>query len=69
MTQKTIAVEGMTCAHCKSAVEGALSGLRGVHSVDVDLDLNEVNVEYDESEVDETVMKKAIENQGYDVKH
>lgn len=68
MAQKTIMVEGMTCEHCRSAVEGALSGLDGINSIDVDLERNKVDVEYDQLEVDETVMKKAIENQGYDVK-
>ncbi|MCC4723065.1 copper chaperone CopZ [Salinicoccus sp. RF5] len=68
MAQKTIEVEGMTCGHCKSAVEGALSELEGVKSADVNLDANNVNVEYDESKVTESSMAEAIEDQGYDVK-
>jgi copper chaperone len=58
----------MTCGHCKSAVEGALSELEGVKSADVNLDANNVNVEYDESKVTEASMAEAIEDQGYDVK-
>lgn len=68
MAQKTIEVEGMTCGHCKSAVEGALSELEGVKSADVNLDANNVNVEYDEAKVTEASMAEAIEDQGYDVK-
>ncbi|MFC3418926.1 copper chaperone CopZ [Salinicoccus hispanicus] len=68
MAQKTIMVEGMTCEHCRSAVEGALSGLGGVSSANVNLDENKVDVEYDKSKVDESTMKEAIEDQGYDVK-
>ena len=68
MAQKTIEVEGMTCGHCKSAVEGALSELEGVKSADVNLDANHVNVEYDEAKVTESSMVEAIEDQGYDVK-
>ena len=68
MAQKTIEVECMTCGHCKSAVEGALSELEGVKSADVNLDANNVNVEYDEAKVTEASMAEAIEDQGYDVK-
>ncbi|WP_342387759.1 copper chaperone CopZ [Salinicoccus bachuensis] len=68
MAQKIIEVEGMTCGHCKSSVEGALSELEGVKSADVNLDANNVNVEYDESKVTESSMVEAIEDQGYDVR-
>ncbi|MCG1009820.1 copper chaperone CopZ [Salinicoccus sp. ID82-1] len=67
MAQKTIMVEGMTCEHCRSAVEGALSGLEGVDSASVDLDANKVDVQYDESQVTESAMNEAIEDQGYNV--
>lgn len=67
MAQKTIDVEGMTCAHCKSSVEGALSSLDGVSKADVNLDENNVNVEYDDSKVTDSSMNDAIEEQGYDV--
>lgn len=67
MAQKTIEVQGMTCGHCKSSVEGALSSLDGVQTADVDLGANNVSVEYDESKVDDSAMTEAIEDQGYDV--
>ncbi|WP_020007313.1 copper chaperone CopZ [Salinicoccus albus] len=67
MAQKTIDVQGMTCAHCKSSVEGALSSLDGVSKADVNLDENNVNVEYDDSKVTDSSMNDAIEEQGYDV--
>lgn len=67
MTEKTINVEGMTCAHCKSAVEGALSNLDGVSTASVDLDNDNVSVEYDNQKVTESDMNNAIEDQGYDV--
>lgn len=57
----------MTCGHCKSSVEGALSALDGVSSADVNLEADNVAVEYDESKVDEVSMTEAIEDQGYDV--
>ena len=68
MAQKTIKVEGMTCGHCKSAVEGALNELDGITSANVDLDADKVEVEYDDQKVTESSMVEAIEDQGYDVK-
>ncbi|MFC3300695.1 heavy-metal-associated domain-containing protein [Arthrobacter agilis] len=37
MTTTTIAITGMTCGHCVSAVTEELSDLAGVQNVDVDL--------------------------------
>ncbi|MFB9860775.1 copper chaperone CopZ [Salinicoccus siamensis] len=68
MAQKTIKVEGMTCGHCKSAVEGALNELDGITSANVDLEADKVDVEYDDQKVTESSMVEAIEDQGYDVK-
>jgi len=67
LAQKIIDVQGMTCGHCKSSVEGALSSLDGVTKADVNLDENNVNVEYDDSKVTDSSMNDAIEEQGYDV--
>ncbi|MFY7869283.1 MAG: cation transporter, partial [Exiguobacterium sp.] len=37
MKETTLTVEGMTCNHCKAAVEGALNELNGVESATVSL--------------------------------
>ena len=63
MTQKIIKVEGMSCEHCRNAVESALAKLNGVSSAEVN-----VRVEYNDSKVTFENMKEAIEEQGYDVK-
>lgn len=68
MTRKTIQVEGMSCQHCKNAVESALANLNGVQAAEVNLDENNVRVEYDDSKVNINQMKDAIEDQGYDAK-
>jgi copper chaperone len=68
MATKTIQVEGMSCEHCKSAVSGALNNLEGVSQADVNLETGTVDVNYDESKVDDVAMTEAIEDQGYDVK-
>lgn len=43
MTDLTI--EGMTCGHCKKAVEDALRSVEGVTSVEVDLEAGRARVE------------------------
>ncbi len=60
-------VKGMTCAHCKSSVEGALKALPGVNSVMVDLDTGDVTVNVQQSKVDEARMKAAVEAIGFEV--
>lgn len=65
---KTFKINGMTCDHCKRAVEGALSSLNGVKEVSVNLKTNSADVTYNENQVTESQMKQAIEEQGYDVK-
>ena len=68
MGQKIINVEGMSCDHCKNAVESALAKINGVSAAEVNLDKGQVRVDYDEDKVQLSDMKDAIEDQGYDVK-
>lgn len=68
MSQVVINVEGMSCGHCVSSVEGALSKVAGVLKAKVSLADHNVTVEYDENQVSLEAMKEAIEDQGYDVK-
>ncbi|AIQ50385.1 MULTISPECIES: copper ion binding protein [Paenibacillus] len=65
MSNVTLTVEGMSCGHCVSAVEKAVSGVGA--AAKVDLQAKKVAVEYDESKVSLNVIKEAIEDQGYDV--
>lgn len=65
--QTTLNVKGMTCGHCKSAVEGALKELNGVSDAKVDLSTGEVDVTYDKEQVAQEAMRDAVEEQGYDV--
>lgn len=66
MSNVTLKVEGMSCGHCVSAVEGAVKGAGAVGKVD--LAAKTVAIEYDESRVSLDAIKDAIEDQGYDVK-
>src|SRR3954469_1309663 len=44
MTPTLYAVEGMTCDHCRSAVDAEVTKVAGVASVDVDIDRGLVRV-------------------------
>jgi copper chaperone len=58
-------VPGMHCGHCQAAVTEELEGVPGVESVEVDLDSNLVTVGGDA--LDETVLRAAIAEAGYEV--
>jgi copper chaperone len=67
MTRKTITVPEIHCSHCKTSIEGAVSALAGVESVEVDIEPRAVNLSYDESTVGLEEIKAAIEAVGYEV--
>ena len=67
MTEKTLNVEGMSCGHCKAAVEGELSKLSGVEIANADIEKGTVEVSYDEGTVSTEHLKEAIEEAGYTV--
>lgn len=66
MNETVLKVEGMTCNHCKAAVEGALNELEGVESAIVSLQDHRVDVIHSEN-ISVKSMIEAIEDQGYDV--
>ena len=61
----TYTVPGMSCGHCKSAVEEAVGAVPGVEAVEVDLDTKRVDVRGES--LDEAAVRAAIEDAGYDV--
>lgn len=65
MLNVTLTVEGMSCGHCVSSVEGALTkiGAKGK----VDLAAKTVFIEYEEAKLSIDDLQQAIEDQGYDV--
>lgn len=67
MEKKLFHVEGMACEHCVHAVKTAVGALPGVGSVDVDLKAKTASVAYDPEKVTDEAIRKAIEDQGYDV--
>jgi len=60
-------VNGMTCSHCKACVEKAVRLLDGVESAVADVARKELRVEWhDGHDVDESALKKAIEDAGFE---
>ncbi len=66
MSEATYRVEGMTCDHCVRAVTNEVSGVPGVTGVDVDLGSGSVRVTSDVA-VDESAIRSAVEEAGYEV--
>ncbi len=64
--KKTFTVEGMSCGHCKAAVEKALKSVDGVENAVVDLQSKTAEVTLS-NEVNDDVLKKAITVAGYEV--
>ena len=64
MTTRTYAVPGISCGHCKAAIEAAVGEVSGVEAVDVDVDAKTVRVEGDATD---DAIRAAIDEAGYDV--
>ena len=63
--QLTYTVPGMSCAHCRAAINDEVENVPGVASVDVDLDAKRVTVAGDQ--LDDATVRAAIAEAGYDV--
>ncbi|MHB8262885.1 MAG: cation transporter [Acidimicrobiales bacterium] len=61
-----ISVPGISCAHCKSSIEGALRPMAGVERAEVNIGAKTVAVSY-ASPATLDAITGAIEDQGYDV--
>jgi copper ion binding protein len=64
--KKKILVEGMSCGHCVNHVKEALSELKGVTSVDVNLASKTAILEASSDVKDEDI-RFAIDDAGYEV--
>jgi copper chaperone len=67
MTEKTFDVAGMSCGHCKAAVEDELNELSGVEKANADVARGTVEVSYDEGTVTTEDLLGAIQEAGYTV--
>jgi copper chaperone len=67
MTTRTLSVPEISCGHCKSAIEAAVSTLDGVDRVEVQIDTSTVELDYDGTDTTLTTIVTAIEDVGYEV--
>lgn len=67
MTTISVSVPDISCDHCKSSIEGAVSLLEGVNRVEVHIEPRTVDLEFDEDTVGFDAIVQTIEDQGYDV--
>ncbi|SMD10558.1 cation transporter [Sporomusa malonica] len=65
MEKHIITVEGMSCGHCKNAVEKAVLALSGVAAAEVNLAAKTLTIEIDEAKIGLTQIKETIEEQGF----
>ena len=64
MTTRTYSVPGISCDHCKNAIESELSGVDGVDRAVVDVMGRTVLVDGD---VSDDAVRAAIDDAGYEV--
>jgi copper chaperone len=65
--EATFHVPGMSCGHCKAAIEGELNKLSGVEYSNANIEEGSVKVSYEEARVSEEQLKGVIEDAGYAV--
>ena len=63
--EATYAVPEMSCSHCMTAVSDAVAAVAGVVTVTVDLESKRVEVRG--THLDDTAIRAAIDEAGYDV--
>jgi copper chaperone len=64
MSTTTYEVPGISCGHCKSAIEAEVATVPGVEHVEVDIDARTVTVD---GSPDDAEVRAAIDEAGYDV--
>ena len=66
LTETTIAVGGMTCGACTSAIEAGFKGVPGVKSMNVSLMTNRAVVQHDTSIITPEALAEIVEDRGFD---
>ncbi|HCJ10296.1 MAG TPA: heavy metal translocating P-type ATPase, partial [Clostridiales bacterium] len=66
MAETLVKVRGMSCDHCRTAVEKALAALEGVREVEVSLQRGEAVVKHEEGRPSLEEMKRAVREAGYE---
>lgn len=67
METTVITIKGMSCSHCNMVIKNALTALKGVNSVDINLSNKTAKVEYNPEIISVETIQKEIEAQGYEI--
>lgn len=67
MTNRTLRVPEISCGHCKKSIEAAVAPLEGVERVEVQIDAQTVELDFDGSDDTLAAIVTAIEDVGYEV--
>ena len=67
MQKEVFQVEGMSCNHCKMAVETAVKKLPGMLQAEVDLTAKTLQVEYEGAKISSLQIRQAVEEAGFEV--
>lgn len=62
---KELLAPGMSCGHCKAAIEKAVKGLGSIEKVNADPETKKVVVDFDDSQITVEDIRHAIEEAGY----
>ena len=65
MKEIKLKIEGMHCTGCSTRLEKVLNNVDGVESAKVSLEEKKANIKYDETQVNESELKEAIEDAGF----
>jgi len=59
-------VSGMSCTHCRAAVQNALVGVAGVKSAEVNLDEGKATVTFDPEVATVDKLREAVKQSGFE---
>ena len=68
MNKKAFKIEGMTCSACSNRVERFVKKLDGVINANVNFATETLNVEFDESKLNDEIIENTVVKAGYSVK-
>ena len=67
MESITLVAPDISCEHCQHAIEGAVSMMDGVQTVNVDIPTKMVHVEYNPQQVTLATIEEVMDDVGYTV--
>ncbi|MEC9375732.1 MAG: cation transporter [Pseudomonadota bacterium] len=67
MANINLNVEGMSCGGCEKSIRNALLEHDGISGVNADHKNGVVEIEFDETKIQQNGLKQAIEDAGFDV--